>query len=503
MNLKELQADPAAFRRALLIDCDGQPKRLGNCLDDWQDRDFAVLDEGWKRVAGQGTDGPVRGYLERPRGHSKTLDLAVMATWALFASRRQLKGYGAAADQDQARLLRDAIAALVRLNPWLGQILRADKLKITNERTGSALEILTSDAPTSYGLTPDFVIADELVHWRQRELWDSLISSAAKRAACMVVVISNAGFGESWQWTTRELVRQDPAWYFSRLDGPVASWITEDRLAEQRRLLPRIAYDRLWLNRWSSGSGDALDPGDIDRAVTLSGPIREAYRGWCFFAGLDLGLSRDKAALAVVGRHIGWSEEVVTDPKKKLSVATRAMFDLGMVELREEEAEPDAIVHEGTGRLRLADLRVWSPPAKGKVNIEAIEDAIADLDQRFRLTIGADPWQAAYLIERLKKRGLRIEAVDFTGNNLKSMCSAMLEAFAEGRIELYQEPPLISDLRALRVEEKSYGCRLVSPRGPNGHGDAATALSIALHLAKKMGFLGFTCFRESGKLIAY
>jgi len=74
----------------------------------------------------------------------------------LFASRRQLRGYGAAADQDQARLLRDSIDGLVRLNPWRSQILRVDKLKIENDRTGSTLEILTSDAPTSYGLTPDF-----------------------------------------------------------------------------------------------------------------------------------------------------------------------------------------------------------------------------------------------------------------------------------------------------------------------------------------------------------
>jgi len=482
MDLRSLQASPDAFRRSLIIDADGRPKRLGDCLDPWQASDFAALDPGWQRVAGQGADGPLRAYLERPRGHSKTLDLAVMATWALFASRRQLRGYGAAADQDQARLLRDAIDGLLRLNPWLRQILRADKLKISNDRTGSTLDILTSDAPTSYGLTPDFIIADELVHWRGRDLWDSLISSAAKRAACMVVVISNAGFGESWQWEVREAVRQDTAWHFSRIDGPCASWITPDRLAEQRRLLPSIAYRRLWLNEWTSGSGDALDPGDIDRAITLKGPISEAKRGWFFFAGLDLGLSRDKAALAVVGKHVGWTEEIER-PKRRLSSAQQAMIDAGLMDEPEPE-EPEYIDHPGTGKLRLARLHVWTPPSRGKVDIEAIEETIVDLDHSFRLQVGADPWQAAYLIERLRKRGVLIEPVDFTGSNLKSMCSAVLEAFSEGTIQLYPDPQLLADLRALRVVEKSYGVRLDSPRGLNGHGDCATALAIALHVAK-------------------
>ena len=40
---------------------------------------------------------------------SKTTDLAAMVTWVLFASRRRLQGYGAAADRNQARLLRDSI----------------------------------------------------------------------------------------------------------------------------------------------------------------------------------------------------------------------------------------------------------------------------------------------------------------------------------------------------------------------------------------------------------
>ena len=88
---------------------------------------------------------------------------------------------------DQARLLRDAIGRLAYCNPWLSAIIEIQNYKVANPRTGSSLDIITSDAPTSYGLTPDAVVCDEVVHWRRRDLWDSLISSAAKRSTCMFV----------------------------------------------------------------------------------------------------------------------------------------------------------------------------------------------------------------------------------------------------------------------------------------------------------------------------
>src|SRR5205823_2022703 len=130
----------------------------------------------------------------------------------------------------------------------------------------------------------------------------------AKRAACMLLIITNAGFMDSWQWQIREAIRADALRLFSRLEGPRASWITAERLAEQRRLLPTIAYERLWGNRWSSGQGDALAPDLIAQAVTLPGPIFAAEKGWQYVAGVDLGISRDASAICVLGKHAGHVE---------------------------------------------------------------------------------------------------------------------------------------------------------------------------------------------------
>lgn len=257
--LKAMQADPAEFRQQLLIDADAGPVRLGDVLDDWQREDFAALDPACRRVAGQNVAVRFyRAWLERARGHSKTLDISVLVLWMLFASARKLSGIVAAADKDQAKLIRDAIDRLVRLNPWLARYISIQQYSVKNTHTGSELRILSSDAMTSYGQTPDFIVCDELTHWRGSELWESLFSAAAKRANCLLLAILNSGFRDSWQWPIREAVRSDPDWYFCRLDGPVASWMSEPKLAEQERLLPPKAFRRLWLNVWSDGAGDAL-----------------------------------------------------------------------------------------------------------------------------------------------------------------------------------------------------------------------------------------------------
>lgn len=464
-------ATPADFRRKLLIDpaAGGSPRPLAEIADDWQARDFEALDAAWIRAAGlsptEQPSGlatkigdafrravrlppggiPCRAYLERPRGHSKTADLAVMASFALLAARRQLLIVVAAADRDQARLLRDAVAKLVSLNPWMGTLLDVQAHRIANRRTGSTLEILSADAASSYGLTPDAILVDELVHWPRPDLWHSLFSAAAKRSHCLLVVISNAGCGEgdSWQWQVREAARTDSRrWYFSRLDGPVASWISAEHLAEQAAILPGPVYMRLWHNVWTSGAGDALLPADVDRALTLKGPSARE-EGFRYVAGVDGGLSHDSAVVVVIGKI-------------------------------------------GT-RYKLCRVWEWRPPRGGKIDLDSVEQTIVEAHREYGFRhVACDPWQLAQLVQRCRKAGVPIAERPQSGGALVEQASALIEAFTSGSIDIFEHSSLTRDLRSLRVEERQYGYRLVSTRGADGHGDRASALSIALAVAKTL-----------------
>lgn len=462
-------SDPSAFRAELIIDVDGAPRRFADVMDDWQRDDFAALDPALVRCVGRSdADARMRAYLERGRGHSKTTDLAVTCCWALAFATRPLRGYAFAADKDQASLLLDAIARTVRLNPWLGGLLDLQRSRVVNRAAGhpgagSSLEIFTSDVASSYGILPDFIIADELTHWQgDGELWHSIISSAAKRAGCLVAVISNAGWVTDWQWPVREAARSSDDWYFSRLDGPRASWLTDRRLDEQRRMLPAIAFARLWLNEWSSGGGDALTEEDIERAFKADlAPMAVRESGWLYCAGLDLGLTRDCAALVVLAAPEGGR----------------------------------------AGRIRLAHHKLWRPTLGRKIDLLEVERHVLEVDQLFGLEFCAfDPWQAEHLAQTIeadsdrRRRNQRrvaysepfMREVPPVAANLRGQATLLIESFQDARLELFECEPLRSDLGKLRVEEKSYGVRLVSPRDGEGHGDTASAFALALTMAHEV-----------------
>jgi hypothetical protein len=458
-----------------VVDVDGVARRFGDVMDPWQRDDFATLDPALQRCNGRKADdgARMRAYFERGRGSSKTTDLAVTVCWALAFAARPIRGYAYAADKDQARLLRDAVMTLVRLNPWLGAILSVDAQRVVNvakghPAEGAQLTIEASDVGSSYGILPDLIIADELVHWEgDGSLFHSLISSAAKRSNCLLVVISNAGMCDSWAWGVREAARTDEAWYFSRLDGPVASWITPARLAEQRRMLPAIAYARLWENQWSSGGGDALTEADIAAAFHENlQPMNGSEPDMLFVGGLDLGLTRDCSAFVVL-----------------------AVADNGR-----------------SSTVQLAHHKLWRGTPGAKVNIADIERHVLDIDAQFSLEfLGYDPWQAEHLAQRLEQLTLHrrrtttiykpirqrgsapwMREVQPTAANLRQQATLTIESFQDRRLRFYPCEPLKRDLHKLRVEEKSYGIRLVSPRDGEGHGDTFSAFANALLISHEL-----------------
>lgn len=450
-NLATYATDPSAFRADLLIDSDVGRVKLGEVLDDWQDTDFREMDPAWRYAAGRAgrCDTPTRAYLERGRGASKTQDVAISSVWAIAFAAREVIGVCAAGSRDQARLLRDSMARIVRANDWLRETIDITHNRVSNRRTGSALDIISADANHAYGVLPDFVVIDEITNWTDagEPLWHSLFSAAAKRAHCLLLLIANAGHGEghSWQWDVREGARLSDSWYFSRLDGPCASWISPALLEEQKRLLPSQVYRRLWLNQWSSSLGDALTADDIARAFDPDlQPINNcrdlAAAGYQFAAaGLDLSTKRDRSALTIlVGDANG-------------------------------------------GRIRVARCESWRPGSDGTVPLGLVQDACRQAKIDFPLlTLFYDPWGAGLMVQQLASEGIRCVEKSFSGPNCNAFASSLLQVFREGRIFIPPDDELEADLAHLNIETKSFGYKLSAPRSSDGHCDKAISLAIVL-----------------------
>jgi hypothetical protein len=148
------QALARAFRADLLVDVDGIAKRFGDCIDPWQRDDFAAIDPALQRCnGGSDADVKMRAFLERPRGASKTTDLAVMACWAMAFATRPLKGFAFAVDKDQSRLLCDAMETVCRLNPWLADVLTVEShvLPSMQRQATDALDDAVGLFPARFG----------------------------------------------------------------------------------------------------------------------------------------------------------------------------------------------------------------------------------------------------------------------------------------------------------------------------------------------------------------
>ncbi len=314
-------SSPRHFRHQLVLS--NSPRRqLRHEILPWQVDDFRALDAAWLQLAGRAqlphADNSVttlpsirRAYIERPRGHSKTSDMAIQIAWILLAARTPVNGVAAAADREQAELLLRAIKNLKHVNPTLCGELSFVNGAVRNSRTGSRLDLISSDVGSSYGILPDFVICDELSHWPGPDLWYSLLSSAAKKPSCVLAVLTNAGVGRGWAWDVRENASRSRDWYFSSLDRPLAPWITEQSLAEQKAMLPPAVYERLWLNRWQHSDGEFVSLAEAEACIDPQlQRVAVGQPGVQYIASIDYAEKHD-FTVGVICHHDG--ERIVVD----------------------------------------------------------------------------------------------------------------------------------------------------------------------------------------------
>jgi hypothetical protein len=405
------------LRESLLLE-DGQ--RLGDVMDDWQREDFLALDDPAHRHA----------YLERPRGHSKTGDVGSEACVELLTAHEAAL-YCIASDEDQARILFDDVAGKLRRGGYTEAAVRVLKDRIVCTATGSVLKVLTADVASSWGLRPDWIACDETVAWRYSELWESLWTATGKRPNCRVLVISTAGWDKDhFAWTVREMARSEANWYFSSR-GQCATWVDPEWLAQQERTLPAHVYARLHLNLWIEGVGAFLTEAEVDAIFTeaeLPATIKH-------MAGLDLGVTKDRSVLALVGS----ADE---------------------------------------GRVVVRKLATWVPPKGGKVDLQAVEDEVESLMRTHAVAACIyDPHQAQHMAQRLRVRSVPMLEYTFTSASRRDLFAKLLDLIRRRKLVAAPHAELRRELLHLEVTETAGGWRADHKRGR--HDDHVVAVALA------------------------
>jgi phage terminase large subunit-like protein len=267
-------------------------------------------------------------YIEVPRKNGKSELAAAIAAKLLFADDESgAEIYSAAADRDQAGIVFEVAAGMVRQSAALAQ--RAKLIPSTKRMTygDSFYRVLSAEHHTKHGYNAHGVLFDELHTQPTRELWDVLTTSGGTRRQPLVVAITTAGWDRnSICWEIHEYARkilsgiiQDPTFYAVIYAAPDdADWTDETvwraanpalgdfrdidemrSLCERAKQTPALqnTFRRLYLNQWTRQDERWLDVTAWD--ASAGEVFRADLAGERAYAGLDLAKKYDLASFVL------------------------------------------------------------------------------------------------------------------------------------------------------------------------------------------------------------
>lgn len=297
-------------------------------LHPWQEK---IIRDIFGTVKADGSRQYRTAYIEIPRKNGKSELGAAIALYLLFGdSEPGAEIYSAAADRDQAAIVYNVAAAMIRQAPALA---KRSKIVDSTHRvvvasSNSYYRAISAEAATKHGYNASGVIFDELHAQPNRELWDVLTTSGGTREQPLVVAITTAGYDRnSICWEQHEYAEnvikgivKDPTFYPVIYSAPEEADWTDEKvwhacnpalgdfrdLDEMRSLCSKAketpalenTFRRLYLCQWTQQETrwmpiEAWDKtaGEVD-AEDLASEV-------CF-AGLDLASTSDIAALVLV-----------------------------------------------------------------------------------------------------------------------------------------------------------------------------------------------------------
>ncbi len=219
-----------------------------------------------------------------PRKNGKSELCAALAIYfLLFDGEIGAEVYSAAADKDQAALVFNVAAQMIRNDPELDakcEIIDSQK-RIVYRATGSFYRAISAEAYSKHGFNASVVIYDELHAAQTRELWDVLSTSQGARSQPLMMAITTAGYDRhSILWELYAHARKvkenpsiDPTFLPILYEAPMGADWTDERVwkacnpalgdfrsLEEMRIAAARAkeipaqentFRRLYLNQWT------------------------------------------------------------------------------------------------------------------------------------------------------------------------------------------------------------------------------------------------------------
>lgn len=428
-----------------------------------------------------------------PRKNGKSELAAAIALYGLLADGEiSAQVYSAAADREQASLVFNVAAQMIRNDPELNamcEIVDSQK-RIVHRASGSIYRAISADAHTKHGFNASLVIYDELHAAPNRELWDVLTTSMGAREQPLTLAISTAGYDRrSILWElyehackVRDGIVEDPTFLPILYEAPKeADWLDEAvwhqanpalgdfRGIEEMRVTAARAksipaqentFRRLYLNQWTEQAERwiALDAWD-----GCIGAV-EPRKGQRCYVGVDLSSTRDlTAVVAVFPDAVGGGFSVIPHffvPQSTMHLRTRR----DRVQYEEWERRGFLTATEGDA-----------------VDYERVRASIQRLARDFQVrNIGFDPWNALDLMGRIQQEdGLPCTVIP-QGKKLAASTKELERAILARDVRHDGHPVLRWNISNVSVKADSEGNIYPTKSASSEKIDGAIALILAI-----------------------
>lgn len=355
-------------------------------VEGWQ---AEFLDEAFELDSNTGLRVYNEAYLGIPRKNGKSTLGSGVALYLLVADGEESpEVYAGAGKKDQARVVFDQAAAIVRKSPGLLDWLRVQRSDIFCEANNGIFKVLASDGELEFGSNPSGGVLDEIWTHKSRKLHTALTTGTAAREQPFTLGITTAGYskvqllGEIYDRSMAlpDVEKRDFLticrdrengfllfWYGPRagekvdLEDPEvwkacnpASWVTPAYLRKQRHKPSQIPDEflRFHVNAWTEVAESWLEPGEWDACEVKDARIPD---GADAIAIVDVGIYHDSSAVTLMAQ-----------------VDDRIVVETHVWALHKDPAKSPPPAHTLI-------------KGKGPLKIELLEDHIREVNERVRL----------------------------------------------------------------------------------------------------------------------
>ena len=399
-------------------------------------------------------------YLEIPRKNGKSELAAAIALYLLFADGEPgAEIYSAAADREQASLVFNAAATMVRNSKSLSKISRIidSQKRIVFYKKNSFYRAISSEAYSKHGFNAHAVVYDELHVAPNRDLWDTLQTSMGARRQPLMLAITTAGYDRnSICWEVHEYARQvrdgvikDPSFLpviysadpeddwtdekvWAKANPNLGVTIKLDFLRQECQRAKEIpayqnTFRRLYLNQWTQQDTRWID---MEAWRECGGKVDyEELANLRCWAGVDLSTTTDISSCALVFEpdSDGVVHVLSYNWVPRENIAARVRRDRVPYDLWAQQ-----------GHITATEGNV--------IDYDYIRIAITDeIKRRFPLlqVVGYDPWNATKWAIDLESEGVPVMEVRQGFKTMSPACKE-LERLIIGRKLRHNNNPVLT-----------------------------------------------------------